>query len=164
MKLKVFTLRMDPATGTFDDRELVEFQAEREVLDASEHLVTRDGEPVLAIVLRWREASRDTRSDYPRKEWRAELDEAGQKAYDALRDWRNRASRRDGLPPYLILTNREVAEVVAKRPGSLAALRDVPGFGEAKCSRWGAEILAVLAASGEGGREPGPSGGADGQS
>ncbi|MBM4398610.1 MAG: HRDC domain-containing protein [Deltaproteobacteria bacterium] len=156
MKLKVFTLRMDPATGAFDDRELVEFQAEREILDASEHLVVRDGVPSLALVVRWREAARDGRGEWPRRDWRGELDPAGQRAYDALRDWRGRVSRRDGLPPYLVLTNRELAEVAARRPASLADLREVQGVGEAKAGRWGEEVLAVLAAIGEGGREPAP--------
>jgi superfamily II DNA helicase RecQ len=154
MKLKVFTLRMDPATGAFDDRELVDFQAEREILDASEHLVVRDGVPVLALVVRWREAPRDGRADYPRKDWRGELDPAAQRAYDALRDWRSRASKRDGLPPYLVLTNRELADIASRRPASLAALQEAPGVGESKAARWGEEILAVLAALGEGGREP----------
>jgi ATP-dependent DNA helicase RecQ len=154
MKLKVFTLRMDPATGVYDDRELVEFQADREVLDASEHLVVRDGIPVLLLVVRWRET--DGRAVYPRKDWRADLDPAGQKAYDTLRGWRGRASKRDGLPPYLILTNRELAEVARLRPTSLAALREVEGVGEAKAGRWGEEMLAVLAGLGEGGREPAP--------
>lgn len=156
MKLKVFTLRMDPATGAFDDRELVDFQAEREVLDASEHLVVRDGVPVLALVVRWRDAPSDGRADYPRKDWRAELDPTGQKAYDALRDWRSRVSKRDGLPPYLIFTNRELAEVATRRPTSLKALQEVQGVGESKAGRWGEEVLAVLAAIGEGGREPTP--------
>ena len=51
MKLKVFTLRMDPATGAFDDKELIEFQEQREVLGASEDL-GGDGVPVLALVVR----------------------------------------------------------------------------------------------------------------
>ena len=114
MKLKGFTLRMEPGTGGFDDRELVEFQEQREILDASEHLVVRDGVPVLALVVRWREAHRDGRADYARRDWRAELDPAGQKAYDALRDWRSRVAKRDGLP--LVLTNRELAEVAGRRP------------------------------------------------
>ncbi len=49
MFLKVFTLRQDPETGVFDDTDLQEFQEEREILDLTEHLVVRDGVPVLVI-------------------------------------------------------------------------------------------------------------------
>ncbi|MBI5209908.1 MAG: HRDC domain-containing protein [Elusimicrobia bacterium] len=43
-----------------------------------------------------------------RKDWRAELDEGGKRLYDELRLWRGRRARREGMPPYLILSNREL--------------------------------------------------------
>jgi ribonuclease D len=74
--------------------------------------------------------------------------------YDELRIWRGRVAKRDGLPPYVVLTNREIAEIAGHRPVSLAALQDIEGFGEAKSKRWGEEILAALASVGQGGRDP----------
>jgi len=152
MRLKVFTLRLDPATGRFDDREVDVFQADREILDVSDFKVVHDGQPLWGLLVRWREpADGRSQDNISRKDWRGELDGPGQRLYDELRLWRSRVSKRDGLPPYLVLTNREVAEIARRRPATSAALQEIDGVGESKSKRWGEEILAVLASVGEGG-------------
>ncbi|MBI5245277.1 MAG: HRDC domain-containing protein [Elusimicrobia bacterium] len=147
MKLKVFTLRMKPETGIFDDKELSEFQLGKDVLEVSEHFLVHEKTPTLTLVLRYRELP-DGASRSPeavRKDWRAELDLEGKRIYDELRLWRGRKAKREGMPPYLILNNRELAELAMKKPATLANLRDIEGIGEAKSERWGEEILALLA-------------------
>ncbi len=152
MKLKIFTLRLDPATGKFDDQELTEFQTDKDVIELSEHFLVHEKNPTLALVLRYRELPDGGRrpQDAGRKDWRAELDAAGKRIYDELRLWRGRKAKREGLPPYLILNNRELAELAMRRPDSLAKLREIDGIGEAKSQRWGEEMLAVLAKLAEG--------------
>lgn len=89
MKLKIFTLRMNPATGEFDDAELAAFQSDKDVLELSEHFLTHEKTPTLVRVLQYRETSAAARQtpEAERKDWRAE---------------------REGIPPYLILNNREM--------------------------------------------------------
>lgn len=148
MKLKVFTLRLDPATGTFNDKELTDFQLGKDILEVSEHFLIHDKIPTLVLVLRYREVPdslRQSSPEEPRKDWRAELDAAGQKIYDELRLWRGRKAKREGMPPYLILNNRELAELSMKRPASTFQLRQIQGIGEAKSQRWGEEILSLIA-------------------
>lgn len=163
MKVRVFTLRMDPESGAFNDRALQDFQEGRDLLEVSEHAFHQDGVPFLVLVVRYREpdTARGRRGDEPRKDWRAELDDRGKVLYDELRLWRGRASKRDGLPPYLILSNREMAEIVMRGPTTVAALREVEGVGEAKAKRWGEEILAMVeawtrAGAGDGGPTASP--------
>lgn len=148
MKVKVFTLRLDPATGRFDDRELVEFQESREVLDVSEYQFVHERTPTWAVLVRYRDASRPvgSREGEPRKDWRAELDPGAQVLYDSLRDWRATRAHREGAPPYLILTNREMAAVAARRPMTKAALSEIPGIGESKVERFSDELFAIVAA------------------
>ncbi len=147
MKLRVFTLRMNPATALFDDKELADFQLDKDVLEISEHFLIHEKTPTLVLILRYRELPAGERSstEAVRKDWRAELDAQGQRIYDELRSWRGRKAKREGMPPYLILNNRELAELAMKRPSSLTQLREISGIGEAKAGRWGEEILAVLA-------------------
>ncbi len=146
MKLKVFTLRMNSATGSFSDAELSDFQIGKDVLEVSEHFLVHEKTPTLVLVLRYRELAGDARSssDAPRKDWRAELDPAAKSIYDELRLWRGRKAKQEGIPPYLILNNRELAELAMKRPASLAQLQEIDGIGEAKSKRWGEELLAAL--------------------
>ena len=46
---------MDGATGKFDDKELVEFQMDKDVLEVSEHFLVHEKTPTLALVLRYRD-------------------------------------------------------------------------------------------------------------
>ena len=147
MKLRIFTLRLDPATGKFDDKDLAEFQLGKDIIEVSEHFLVHEKTPTLALVLRYRDLPDGGRQpqDAGRKDWRAELDEPGKRIYDELRLWRGRKAKREGMPPYLILNNRELAELAVKKPASIAKLREIDGIGEAKSQRWGEEILAVVA-------------------
>ncbi|MBI5630563.1 MAG: HRDC domain-containing protein [Elusimicrobia bacterium] len=147
MKLKVFTLRLNSGTGRFDESGLDEFQLGKDVIEATEHFIVHERAPTLILVVRYREVAENLRasSEAPRKDWRGELDPAGQRIYDEMRLWRGRTAKREGMPPYLILNNRELAELAMKRPVSLAQLREINGIGEAKSQRWGEEMLAVLA-------------------
>lgn len=150
MKLKIFTLRLNPATGLFDEGELGNFQLGKDVIEVSEHFLVHEKTPTLLLVLRYRDVP-DNRGgarqspDAERKDWRAELDAQGQRIYDEFRLWRGRKAKHDGLPPYLILNNRELAELAMKRPANISQLREIVGIGEAKAKRWGEEMLALLA-------------------
>lgn len=147
MKLKVLTLRMKPETGAFDDRELSEFQSGKDVIEVSEHFLVHEKTPTLTLVLSYRDLPDGARvlPDAGRRDWRAELDQDGKRLYDELRLWRGRKAKREGMPPYLILNNRELAQLAMKRPSTIVQLREIDGIGEAKSGRWGEEILAVLA-------------------
>jgi len=102
MKLKIFTLRLDPTTGKFDDKDLAEFQLGKDIIEVSEHFLVHEKTPTLALVLRYRELPDNGRQpqDAVRKDWRAELDEPGKRIYDELRLWRGRKAKREGMPPY----------------------------------------------------------------
>jgi ATP-dependent DNA helicase RecQ len=88
--------------------------------------------------------------------WRALIAEADVPLFNALRDWRATRSRREGLPPYVIGTNRQLAAMVLARPTSLAKLGEIEGFGQAKLERYGKEILAILAPAVEPATTPAP--------
>ncbi len=61
-----------------------------------------------------------------------------------MREWRNARSRREGVPAYAILTNRELVDVIRTQPRTLTALAAVEGIGPGKVERYGSEILERL--------------------
>jgi ATP-dependent DNA helicase RecQ len=77
----------------------------------------------------------------------AELDPAARSLWEALRAWRLEEARRQELPPYVIFHDSTLAEVARRRPGSLAALAEIPGVGRSKLERYGAAVIAVVAGS-----------------
>jgi ATP-dependent DNA helicase RecQ len=72
------------------------------------------------------------------------LDAGEQKLFEALRATRSEIARKEKLPAYIVFWDRTLAEIAKRRPQSLAALRNVPGVGEAKLERYGSKILAVI--------------------
>lgn len=48
-------------------------------------------------------------------------------------------------PPYVLLHNRQLAQIARTRPVAMTALREIDGIGEAKASRFGAALLAMVA-------------------
>jgi ATP-dependent DNA helicase RecQ len=76
------------------------------------------------------------------------LDPAAEALWQKLRAWRLDEARRQELPPYVIFHDATLIEVARRRPGSLAALADIPGIGRSKLDRYGAAVLAVTADAG----------------
>lgn len=64
----------------------------------------------------------------------------------ALRAWRSERSREDDVPAYVVASNAVLAAVATADPANLAELGRIKGIGPAKVDRYGAAILAVLAA------------------
>ena len=73
-------------------------------------------------------------------------DAASVALFEALRAWRTRRARDDGMAPYIVAHDSTLRAIAEARPATLAALRRVPGMGPTKLERYGNEILAVVAA------------------
>lgn len=68
-----------------------------------------------------------------------------------LRSLRKTLSERDGQPVFAIFTNAQLAEIAQRGCQTLAELKTIAGIGEARITKYGAEVLSALAASGGGG-------------
>lgn len=68
--------------------------------------------------------------------------------FEALREWRATQAREQGMPAYVIFHDATLKSIAASRPGSLAALGAVSGVGQAKLTKYGEQILEVVAAGG----------------
>ncbi len=66
----------------------------------------------------------------------------------ALRTWRAEAAKRASVPAYVVLNDRELAGIAARRPTTLAELAKCKGMGPVRLERWGDELLAALNGAG----------------
>jgi ATP-dependent DNA helicase RecQ len=73
------------------------------------------------------------------------LAEADAPLFDALRAWRAGLAREQGVPAYVILHDKSLRELAARRPDSLSELLAVPGIGQAKADRYGEALLRLIA-------------------
>ena len=72
---------------------------------------------------------------------------ASEGLFQALRAERSRIAREQGVAPYIVFNDATLVAMAERRPGDLEAMRGVPGVGEAKLDRYGADFLAVLRAA-----------------
>ena len=147
MKLKVFTLPFDEARGAFDGSELEGFLEHREAVTVIDHFHVRGGTPVWAVLVGYTEPRRPgdpARLAPPGYDQRADLGPDERRVFEAVRRWRNERATREGKPPYVLLTNRMLADIARARPASLAELQQVRGIGERKSADYGAELVEVV--------------------
>ena len=72
------------------------------------------------------------------------MTDAQKTCYRALKTWRNETAKTEGRPAYAIARNTQLAELIRKMPHSMAAIREVEGFGEGFCEKYGIKVLELL--------------------
>jgi ATP-dependent DNA helicase RecQ len=66
---------------------------------------------------------------------------------DILRAWRSELAKKTSVPAYVILHDATLDGIATARPTSLAQLRGIPGIGDKKLERYGAELIALVTAA-----------------
>jgi ATP-dependent DNA helicase RecQ len=96
----------------------------------------------------------DLRSD-PRGDPQGDLLGAADAAlYQELRVWRAEVADVAGIPVFMILTNRQLRDIVRLRPASLAALGGISGIGQARLQKYGRVLLERVRGGADSPAEP----------
>lgn len=168
MEIRVLTLRYSPSLGAIDDAPLVLLARDHDVLGVREHFFVVHDIPHLVCVVSCQPRTATTstaaspieptamaRTPAPppapapaptrsTDDPTAELEPEQQRLYDTIRRWRYATAQRDGVPPYVVLTNRNLTALLRERPATLAALGRIRGIGRATIERHGQALLALL--------------------
>jgi ATP-dependent DNA helicase RecQ len=64
--------------------------------------------------------------------------------FEALRAWRREEAKRQAVPPYVIFSDRTLADLARERPTTPEALTRIGGVGQVKLARYGEAVLGVL--------------------
>lgn len=150
LDLRLVTVSFDAESGAFPEAPLADLPGE--VVSVVEHFFFHDGLPRLLLVVQHhppeeRRSAPGKGRGAPKPDPRRELNADEAALYDRLRTWRRGRAEADGVPPYVILNNRELAVLARRRPTSMTALRAVDGIGQNKAQRYGPDLLRVLAAA-----------------
>jgi ATP-dependent DNA helicase RecQ len=73
---------------------------------------------------------------------------ADEALFEALRTRRLELARADGVPPYVVASDRTLRELAELRPKTKAGLEGVFGIGPAKAAKYGDDFLAVVRGAG----------------
>ncbi len=149
------TLAFDPELGRFDDEPLQRFLADKDLLGLRDHFFDHLGQPHLALVLVYRpviaaaKPEENAGKKVQREAWRDLLEKSDWPLFNTLREWRAQKAKDQGIPPYIICTNRELAQVVRTRPRTVSKLGEIEGFGSAKLKKYGKDIVSYLMGTAE---------------
>ncbi len=64
--------------------------------------------------------------------------------FDMLRDWRASESKKEGVPPYIIMKDETLHDLIAQKPATMHDLEDIKGLGASRIKRFGKVILDIL--------------------
>ena len=151
MQIRVITLRYNEALQGFPEEALRAASFGREVLNATEHFFVHGNVPHLALVLSLGDSPQhENAGAYRPRDPNGPDPEEGmtdmqKTSYRALKAWRNETAKTEGRPAYAIARNTQLAELAKSSPTTLAAIREVPGFGEGFCEKYGKKVLGLLA-------------------
>jgi len=150
MHVRVFTLTFDADAGRFRDEALREFVKDKRVVDIRDHFFTHENQPCWGVMVLYQvpvgadEVPEEKEASREKFKFRERLSEAQRGLFNALRDWRNEKAKAETVPPYIICTNEQLAQMVLMSPRTLEELAGVEGFGESRVQKHGREILAHI--------------------
>ena len=64
--------------------------------------------------------------------------------YKALKAYRYEQSRMENVKAYYIFNNAQLEEIILKKPKSIEELKNIKGFGDVKCMKYGNDIVKIL--------------------
>jgi superfamily II DNA helicase RecQ len=148
--LKIFTLKFNEKIEGFNDEIIYNFLCNKEVISWKSYFFERRNDKFWTIVLEYKHAASQSEA-VPGKtrEKRDEtykdlLSENDWPLFKRLREWRGETSKAEGIPPYIICDNIQLAKIAVTRPKSLNALQEIKGIGNAKREKYGNDILKLV--------------------
>jgi superfamily II DNA helicase RecQ len=153
--LKIFTLKYEERTESINDGVMSNFLADKEILRWVSHFIERKNEYFWTVLVEYRpaailQAEPARKTEKGRDEsYKELLTENDWPLFNVLREWRAERSKEEGIPPYVICTNLQLAKITVTRPSSLNALQGIEGIGKSKLEKYGKAILKILASHGK---------------
>ena len=92
------------------------------------------------------EAARETPAS--KIDYKQVLDPETFAVFSKLREVRKALAEKESLPAYAVFTNEQLAEIAKARCATAGALEKIDGVGPARVAKYGAAILAAMAAPG----------------
>lgn len=144
MRVKFFAVpALDPGAAESD---LNRFLAQCRVLSIDRQLVSDSGGSYWAVSVTYLERSAATsKPGKSRVDYKEVLSPEDFEVYAALRQLRKEVAESDGVPPYAVFNNAQLAEMVQKRMRTTDELGQISGVGPSRIEAHGATFLERLA-------------------
>jgi len=146
--LKVLTLKFEEKTEGFDDSFLSNQLAGKKIISWNAQFIQRKADHYWTVLVEYEPVS-FLPSDQPvakrqNQSYKDIMTEQDWPLFEALRKWRGETSRKEGVPPYILFTNLQLAKIAVTKPSSLNALQQIQGIGKAKRENYGKAVLNII--------------------
>jgi len=137
-----------PASGGEIQEQLNRFLASHQVLRVDKQFVANGVDSFWAYQVHWvagNDASRVTEGG--RKgmvDYKEILNETDFELFLKLKEWRKEKAKAEGVEPYAVFTNAQLAEAVTRRCETAASLKEIAGVGEGRVEKYGQSLLELL--------------------
>ena len=148
--LRIFTLKFEEKLEGFNDELLYQFLSDKEIITWESYFYERKNDHYWTVVVHYKFAAASSpaipgKSRQKRDEkYKELLTENDWPLFKRLKEWRGEVSKKQGVPPYIIFNNVQLAKIAVTRPKSLNAIQEIEGIGNAKREKYGTDILKIL--------------------
>jgi superfamily II DNA helicase RecQ len=148
--LKIFTIKFESSVECFNDSMLSNFLSDKAVVRWESHFFTNKNEYYWTVMVEYKPLSPPSvplsikKEKNKNEEYKKILTGNDWPLFKRLREWRGEKGKAQGVPPYIILTNVQLAHISVTRPQSLNALQEIQGIGNAKKQKYGNEIIHII--------------------
>ena len=151
MNFHFATIPVFGGTAPAED-DLNRFLTSHRVIGVERQLVEDGPRTAWAVCVTYVEqgGAADTTAKEPRKpsiDYREVLPPAQFEVFARLRALRKETAQREGVPPYALFTNEQLAEMVQRGIRSREGLATIDGVGPARLEKYGEAVLEVLRAA-----------------
>ncbi|WP_018675568.1 HRDC domain-containing protein [Riemerella columbina] len=144
MKIKVFNIRLDKENFERDQESLNTFLEKVEFKKSSTKLI--EGKVnYWTILIHYKEIEKNYIEDVEKEDLNEEnLSEYEKQIVAYFKQWRFDTARNEGLPTYMVLTNKSIVSLAKNKPRTVEELERIFGIGEHKKEKYGEDIIALL--------------------
>lgn len=139
MELRIFTLPFDGISEGFPDEIVREFCINKKVHNIQSQFFLKEGNPYWSVAIQYDLLVKG-------EEKVRDLDEAQQQLFLRLRQWRKAQSEKEGLPAYIVATDRQLKGMVLCKVQTLENFKQIKGFGQKRVQNYGKLIIGIIKA------------------
>ena len=136
-----------PSHGGDSEERLNRFLAGHRILKVERHFVPAGSDSFWAYQVEYGEAASPGAKAGPARkmvDYKEELNEADFAFFLELKIWRKARAEEEAVDAFNVFTNAQLAAIAEQRPVSLEALKGIPGIGQGRVDKYGAEVLKLV--------------------
>lgn len=141
MPVHILTIPFDPEKEIFLDEDLAKFLLNKRVKELRPEFFQMNGKAYWTVFVEYEQILEKASG----KEEEG-LDEPQRILFQRLKGWRKDRAEKEGVPVYIVGTNKQFSDIVRAAPVSLEGLKNIRGFGKGKVSKYGKEIVEIVKA------------------